>query len=313
MTDEQRTDGTQELLAQVTRELVDEKRRSRRWGIFFRSAFLLWLVAVLVAWHSGGRDIDLGEHVGLVELNGELAPDGEATADNVIAGLRAAYKRKNTLGVILRLNSPGGSPVQAGYIYDEIVRLRGLHPKQPLYAVIGDVCASGCYYAAAAADRIYADKGSIVGSIGVLMDGFGFVDTLGKLGIERRLMTAGRYKGLLDPFSPLEPRAVAHTQKMLDRIHQQFISRVKEGRGDRLKDNGELFSGLFWTGERALELGLVDGLGSASYVAREVIGNEEIVDYTPKEDLIKRLSGGIGVAIARAIGIQARTPAPNLR
>jgi len=311
--DQDQPGAAEQLLVQVAQDLVQEKRRARRWTIFFRSAFLFWLFAVLVAWHSGKPELERGEHVALVELNGELGPGEEASADMVIGGLRAAFKKDNAVGVILRMNSPGGSPVQAGYIYDEIRRLRKLHPKLPLYAVITDVCASGCYYAAAAADRIYADKGSIVGSIGVLMDGFGFVDTLGKLGIERRLMTAGRNKGLLDPFSPLEPRAVQHTQRMLDQIHAQFIAQVKEGRGDRLKDNGELFSGLFWTGEQALELGLVDGLGSASYVAREVLGNEEIVDYTLKEDLFKRLSSGMGVAIARAVGLRLDSPVPHLR
>ena len=313
MTEQDQDGATQQLLAQVARDLVQEKRRARRWTVFFRSAFLLWLIAVFVAWQSGNHDLERGEHVALVELNGELGPGEESSADRVIGGLRAAFKKDKAVGVILRMNSPGGSPVQAGYIYDEVRRLRQLHPKQPLYAVITDVCASGCYYAAAAADRIYADKGSIVGSIGVLMDGFGFVDTLGKLGVERRLMTAGRNKGLLDPFSPLEPRAVQHTQRMLDQIHAQFIARVKEGRGDRLKDNGEVFSGLFWTGEQAVALGLVDGLGSASYVAREVIGNEEIVDYTPKEDLLKRLSTGIGVAIARGVGIRLDSPVPAVR
>ena len=211
---------------------------------------------------------------------------------------------------MLRANSPGGSPVQAGYIYDEILRLREKYPKIPLYAVIGDVCASGCYYAVAAADKIYADKASIVGSIGVLMNGFGFTDTMKKLGVERRLLTAGEHKGFLDPFSNMKPEDRAHAQKLLNRIHQQFIERVREGRGEALKESKDMFSGLFWTGEDALTMGLVDEFGNASHVAREVIGAEEIVDFSQRENVFDRFARRLGTTMAETFGAQifGRTP-----
>ncbi|MDH3514149.1 MAG: S49 family peptidase, partial [Gammaproteobacteria bacterium] len=233
-----------------------------------------------------------------------------ANADNIISGLRAAFENKATQGIVLRANSPGGSPVQAGYIFDEIRRLRTKHPKIPLYAVIGDVCASGCYYAVAAADKIYADKASVVGSIGVLMNGFGFVDTMKKLGVERRLMTAGEHKGFLDAFAPLKPAEVKHAQQLLDEIHRQFIDTVRQGRGEALKETRDMFSGLFWTGEEAIRLGLVDSLGGASYVAREVIGAEDIVDYTYRENVFDRFARRLGTAMAQTLGTDlfGRTP-----
>lgn len=301
--------GVLERLALAT---LDEQRRARRWGIFFKLFFATYLVVVLVMLYGDQRGAKAlaNRYTALVELEGPIAPDGEASADSIITGLRAAFEGKNTAGVVIRANSPGGSPVQAGYIYDEIARLREKHPKIPVYAVITDVCASGCYYAVAGADKIYADKASVVGSIGVLMNGFGFVEGMKKLGIERRLLTAGERKGILDPFSNVKPEDRAHAQKLLNRIHQQFIERVREGRGDALKESKDMFSGLFWTGEDALEMGLVDEIGSASYVAREVIGAEEIVDFSQRENVFDRFAKRIGMAVAEKIGTDflGRTP-----
>ena len=254
-----------------------------------------------------------GEHTALVELEGVIALEGDTDADRVVKGLREAFEAEQARGIILRINSPGGSPVQAGYINDEIQRLRAKHPGKPLYAVITDICASGGYYVAVAADRIYADKASIVGSIGVLMDGFGFVEAMKKVGVERRLITAGKFKGMLDPFSPLNPVVRGHAEEILEQVHDQFIDVVKSGRGERLVDNDDLFSGLFWTGEEAKKLGLVDELGSAGYVAREVIGVEEIVDYTPSHSLLDRFAERIGVAIARTVSLQSLTQRWQLR
>jgi protease-4 len=301
--------GVLERLALAT---LDEQRRARRWGIFFKLFFAAYLVVVLVMLVGeprGGKALT-GHYTALVELDGVIAPDSQANADNVISGLRAAFEAKNTVGIVLRANSPGGSPVQAGYIYDEILRLREKYPKTPLYAVIGDVCASGCYYAVAAADRIYADKASIVGSIGVLMNSFGFTDAMKKLGVERRLLTAGEHKGFLDPFSAMKPEDRVHAQKLLNRIHQQFIGRVREGRGEALKETRDMFSGLFWTGEDAIGMGLVDEFGSASYVAREVVGAEEIVDFTQRENVFDRFAKRLGTAMAQTLGaeILGRTP-----
>ncbi len=280
-----------------------EQRRARRWGIFFKSILLLYVVVVLMLYlpeRFGTGAISTGKHTALVDMDGVIATDMPAGSENVIEGLRAAFEDKHTAGVILRINSPGGSPVQASYINEEIRRLRKDHPSVHLYAVITDICASGGYYVAAAAERIYADKASIVGSIGVLMNGFGFVDTMHKLGIERRLLTAGEHKGMLDPFSPQRPEDVQHIQALLDEIHQQFIQVVKAGRGERLKDDPEIFSGLVWSGERGVELGLVDGLASSTQVARDVIGAEDVVDYTAHPDFLERISEQLGLSMARA-------------
>jgi protease-4 len=283
---------------------LKEQRRARRWGIFFKFLLVLYLVGILLL-YSPSMKLEQGaedSHTALVELKGVIAPDKEGSADNVISGLRAAFESENAKGVILRINSPGGSPVQAGYINDEIRRLRKKHPDMPLYAVVSDVCASGGYYTAVAADKIYADKASIVGSIGVRMDGFGFVEAMDKLGIERRLLTAGEHKGFLDPFQPVKERDVEHVQELLHDIHTQFINVVKAGRGDKLKDDPAIFSGFIWTGEQAVDLGLVDELGSSSYVAREVIGAETIVDYTREEDLLEKFSKRLGTALGRGLG-----------
>ncbi len=304
--DEQQTGEWQQgVINKLAFAAVNEQRRARRWGIFFKFLMFIYLAAVLYLYTP---DVDLsaaatGKHTALVDLKGVIAADKEANADDVVAGLRDAFDNKNTAGVILRINSPGGSPVQAGYINDEIKRLRKEHPDTPFYVVISDICASGGYYVASAADRIYADKASIVGSIGVRMDGFGFVDTIKKLGVERRLLTAGEHKGFLDPFLPARQEDIEQVQKLLDDIHQQFIDVVKAGRGDKLKqDDPDLFSGYVWTGEQAVTLGLVDELGSASYVAREVIGEETIVDYTQTEDWLTRVGKRFGTALGRGVG-----------
>ncbi len=284
---------------------VREQRRARRWGIFFKFLLALYLLTVLVLYLPDDwaeLSATTGKHTALVDLSGPISDTTEASADTVIAGLREAFDDSNTKGVILRANSPGGSPVQSSYIYSEIRRLRELHPDTPLYAVVTDLCASGCYYAVSAADEIYVDESSIVGSIGVRMDSFGFVGTMEKIGVERRLYTAGENKGFLDPFTPSKVTDVEHVSALLHAIHEKFKSDVEAGRGDRLKvDSPELFSGLVWTGKQGVEMGLVDHIGSAGYVAREVIGAEDIVDYTQQPDLLERISDRIGVAMARVL------------
>ena len=292
------------VLERLVRSVLDEQRRARRWGIFFKSLGFLYLFVVLflvLGWF-GGKDKGLpGKHTALVEINGVIAADSQASAERVNAGLQDAFKDTKTAGVILRVNSPGGSPVQAGQINGEMRRLRGLYPKVPLYVVVEDICASGGYYVAVAADQIYVDPASIVGSIGVLMDGFGFTGTMEKLGVERRLLTAGENKGFLDPFSPLNPKQRDYAEKLLADVHRQFVDVVKQGRGKRLKDAPELFSGLIWTGQRSIELGLADALGSVDYVAREVIKAEDIVDFTPRENLAERFARRFGAATAEAL------------
>ena len=304
-----------ELLEKLAFASLEESRKARRWGIFFKIFIAVYLIIVLLIMQSGtwGEKALATRYTALVELDGEISAESVANADNIIRGLRDAFEDKAAVGVILQANSPGGSPVQSAYIYDEILRLRDKHPDKSLYAVIGDMCASGCYYAVAAADKIYASPASIVGSIGVLMDGFGFVDGMKKLGIERRLLTAGENKGILDPFSPLDSKSRRHAQKMLDEIHMQFIDAVKQGRGDALKPNKEIFSGLFWSGTKAKELGLVDEYGSAGSVARDVIGAEEIVDYTVRENLFNRLADRFGMAMGRSVASELRLSGGGLR
>lgn len=323
MTDIQQNDTTpataprqsgweRELLERLAFASITEQRRARRWSIFFKLFFAVYLLVLLIALLGdslGSRPLS-SRYTALVELDGTIEPDSPASADNVIAGLRSAFEDKATAGVILRANSPGGSPVQSAYIYDEIKRLRAKHPNTPLYGVVTDMCASGCYYALAAADKIYVDRASIVGSIGVLMNGFGFVDTLNKLGVERRLLTAGEHKGFLDPFSPMKPTDRKHAQNLLNRVHQQFIERVRAGRGEHLKETKDIYSGLFWSGEDALKLGLVDEFGSASLVARDVIGAEEIVDFSYHEAIFDRFARRLGTAAAQKLGtdLLGRTP-----
>jgi protease-4 len=303
------------LLEKLAFASLEESRKTRRWGIFFKIFIAVYLVVLLMLMLSGswGEKTLAGRYSALVTLDGEISADSNASADKIAKGLRDAFEDKAAVGVILLANSPGGSPVQSAYIYDEIVRLREKYPEKLLYAVIGDMCASGCYYAVAAADKIYASPASIVGSIGVLMNGFGFVEGMKKLGVERRLLTAGENKGMLDPFSPLDSKSRRHAQKMLNEIHVQFIDAVKQGRGSALKSNKEIFSGLFWSGAKAKELGLVDDYGSADTVARDVIGAEEIVDYTVHENLFQRLTERFGMAMGRGVATELHIPSTGLQ
>ena len=291
-----------DVLEKLALSAVQEQRRSRHWSILFKTLGFLYLFIVLflaAGWfRSDGVSLPKA-HTALVDLQGVIAAD-QTSADSVIGSLQGAFEDKKTRGVILRINSPGGSPVQAGQIYDEIKRLRALHPKTPIYAVVDDICASGGYYVAAGADKIFVDKASIVGSIGVLMDGFGFTETMQKLGVERRLLTAGENKGFLDPFSPVDPKQQAYARQMLEEIHAQFIGVVREGRGKRLKETPETFSGLVWSGEKSIQLGLADGFGSVESVARDVIKAEDIVDYTRQESLVERIAGRLGATMAKA-------------
>jgi protease-4 len=280
-----------------------EQRRTRRWGVFFKLLGVTWLFIVLFVMlgHFDGEFVSTSPHTALVNLDGEIGGSDGITADILNGALNTAFEDKHTKAVVLRINSPGGSPVQAGQVFDEIKRLRGKYPKTSLYVVVDDICASGGYYIAAAADKIFVDKASLIGSIGVLMDGFGFTDGMKKLGIERRLLTAGENKGFLDPFSPVQPNQEAHARLMLEEIHQQFIRVVREGRGKRLKETPEMFSGLVWSGARGIELGLADALGNLDYVAREVVKAEDIVDYTPQQGLADRLARRIGTAVGEAM------------
>lgn len=289
-----------DLLNRLAFASLAEQRRARRWNMAFRFGLLAYLVVLLLVYLPGNWfESDEDEpHTALIDVRGVIADGADASADRIVSGLQAAFENDQTRGVILRINSPGGSPVQSAYINNEMTRLKGEFPDIPLYAVIADIGASGGYYIAAAADKIYANESSIVGSIGVLMNGFGFVDAMKKVGVERRLMTAGNQKGFLDPFSPVKPAEVEHVKTMLGEIHQQFIDAVREGRGDRLSSSEEVFSGLMWTGEKSVELGLVDALGSSSYVAREVIGAENIVDFTPGRSYLELLAKRFGSAAA---------------
>lgn len=300
-----------ESLLRLAEAGLQEQRRARRWGILFKSLVLLYLFAVLFAALQVGPLVEraeraAGPHTALVDVEGLIVSGADASADRIATGLRKAFEDPNTKGVLIRINSPGGSPVQAGMIHDEIRRLREAHPDTPVYAVTTDICASGGYYVAAAADRIYANRASMVGSIGVRMDSFGFVEAIDKLGVERRVITGGEDKALLDPFLPEDPEQVAHVQALVNQIHEQFIDAVKEGRGERLQDDPELYSGLIWTGERALEKGLVDELMTPGQVAREVIGAEEIVDFTPRKDFWQRLSERVSTALTGAIESRVR-------
>jgi protease-4 len=302
------------LIERLATAALKEQRRARRWGIFFKLltfAYVTLIIVLAVDWKGGGEPS--GKHTALVELSGVIASGSDASAERVTAALRAAFKDKNTQAVVMRINSPGGSPVQAQDIYDEMRRLRKKYPAIPLYAVVEDLCASGGYYVAVGADRIYVGKSSIVGSIGVRMDGFGVTGLMQKLGVERRLLTAGENKGFLDPFLPVDETQKRYAQALLDDVHRQFISVVREGRGKRLKETPEMFSGLIWTGRRSVELGLVDGFGSLGYVAREVVKAENIVDYTQKENLAEKFARRIGAGAASALAEIALRTSPLLR
>lgn len=286
-------------LERIALAAISEQRSARRWKIFFRFAFLAVLLLLVFSLLHASREkvVATGRHTALVSLEGEIAADRNANAKDIDRSLRRAFADSDSVGVILYINSPGGSPVQAGIINAEIHRLRAKYPAKPLYVVVGDMCASGGYYVAAAADKIYVDRASIVGSIGVLMDGFGFTGLMDKLGVQRRLHTSGANKGFFDPFSPETPAMDAHAQAMLDQIHQQFIDAVRQGRGKRLHETPDIFSGLFWTGEKSIELGLADGYGDTGHVARDVIKAPDIVDYTEKESISDRIARKFGSAV----------------
>ena len=298
------------VITKLAQASLKEQKRARRWSIFFKFLVFAYITFILLMFTEpdiSGTKISK-KHTALVELQGTIADGETASADNIVSALRSAFEDEKTEGVILRINSPGGTPVQAGYIYDEILRLREKYPDTQLYAVVSDMAASGGYYVASAADEIYASNSSIVGSIGVRMDGFGVVDAMEKLGIESRTLTAGKNKALLDPFTPADEDAMKHLQTMIDDIHQQFIDAVKKGRGDRLKEFDDLFTGLIWTGREAVEFGLVDKIGSASYVAREVIGAEDIVEYTVEEDVLERLVDRLGASTAKMLNKEVFSP-----
>lgn len=293
--------------------MLSEQRTARRWKVFLR---LMWLVlAGVLVWNLVSYNAQAVSptmtHTAMVAVKGEIADGTDASAENIIAAMRSALDDEGSRALVLVINSPGGSPVQAGLIYDEVRRLRKLHGK-PIYAVVEESCASAAYYLATAADKIYVDKASIVGSIGVLMDGFGFTDLMGKLGVERRLLTAGENKGFLDPFSPQTTKQRAHAQTMLDAIHNQFITAVRQGRGDRLKETPDMFSGLFWTGEQAVDMGLADGMSSLDGVARDVVDAPDVIDYTRYENMAERLAKRFGAAMGEA-SVKALRESPVLR
>ncbi|WP_047548697.1 S49 family peptidase [Methylotenera sp. G11] len=293
-----------DVIEKLAFSALTEQKTARRWSTLFKSLTFAYLLVLLLmalgVFNDGKKTFDT--HTALIDISGVIEAGGEVNADAVMNSLHDAYDSKGTKGIILRINSPGGSPVQAGIINDEIKRQRKLHPNIPVYAVVEDICASGGYYIAAAADKIYVDKASIVGSIGVLMDGYGFTEAMKKVGVERRLMTAGENKAMLDPFSPVNPKHQELAQAMLNEVHEQFKTVVREGRGTRLKETPEVFSGLFWSGEQSIKLGLADALGSADYVAREVIKQEEIVDFTYQEDFASRIAKRIGASVSATLG-----------
>ena len=309
------TKWQRDAIEKLASSALTEQRTARRWSIFFKGltfAYLFIILFLAMGWLGDGKT-STGSHTALIEVAGVIEAGGAVNADSFMSSLHDAYDDKNTKGIILRINSPGGSPVQAGIINDEIKRQKKLHPKIPVYAVVEDICASGGYYIAAAADKIYVDKASIVGSIGVLMDGYGFTEVMKKVGVERRLMTAGENKAMLDPFSPVNPKHQALAQAMLNGIHEQFKTVVRQGRGSRLKETPETFSGLFWSGEESIKLGLADAFGSADYVARDVIKEEKMVDFTAQEDFTSRIAKRIGASMAKAIGIDVLTKGMQLR
>ena len=308
-----------QLLEKTLLAGIQEQRRARRWGIFFKVLMFCYLIAVLLLFTpllSMERSAVGGSsYTALIDVRGPIADKEPASADNLVTSLQAAFDDPRVKGVVLRINSPGGSPVQSGYVYDEIRRLRGLHPDTKVYAVISDLGASGAYYIASAADEIYADKASLVGSIGVTAAGFGFVGAMDKLGIQRRAYTSGDHKAFLDPFEPEKPDETKFWQGVLNVTHQQFIDSVKQGRGDRLKDkeHPELFSGLVWTGQQALPLGLIDGLGNTSSVARDVIGAKDLVDFTVQESAFDRFSKKLGASVAEQLAMWMGFQGPTLR
>jgi protease-4 len=304
------------LINRMAAEFLRDQRRSRRWGLLLKFGILAYLILLSVTLIMDGLGDAIGstdEHTAVVKVEGLIADKTSASADRIVEGLRDAFEADRSKAVILRINSPGGSPVQSGYVFDEIQRLREKYPDKPVYAVAADVCASGAYYIASAADEIYVDQATLIGSIGVRLDSFGFKRVLDELGIQRRLLTAGEHKGILDPFSNFDEWDRDFIQGLLDNLHAQFIAAVKEGRGDRLKGGDELFSGLFWTGEESVGLGLSDGVGSTSYVAREIVGAETLVDYSQERDIWERVAERVGTSLATTLAEISGVGAPSLR
>jgi protease-4 len=301
-----------EIIEKLALAAVTEQTRARRWGVFFKSLIFVYLFAVfgMAIYPKIKQDIgvDSKYHTAVIDVVGVIAEDKDANAANIIESLRDAVKDKYTKGIILHSNSPGGSPVQSAYVYEEIRKIKKEHPDLPVYAVVSDICASGCYYIASASDKIFVNQSSLIGSIGVLMDGFGFVDIMQKMGVERRLLTAGAHKAMLDPFSPPKEDETKYMQGLLDQVHQQFISAVKTGRGDRLKETPDMFSGLVWTGEAGVNLGVADGFGNDDYVAKDIIGAEKLVDFTQQGSLIDKMTGKLGASFGQAIGSLIQSP-----
>ncbi|MBU3559552.1 MULTISPECIES: S49 family peptidase [unclassified Polynucleobacter] len=304
-----------QALEHLLLENLKETRKARRWKAVFRILTLLVFVGVILAvfdFHIPGRGMGMEKHTALVTLEGEISSSSMANALDINSSLTAAFENENSAGVVLRINSPGGSPVQAGMMNDEIHRLRKLYPNKPFYVVVEDICASGGYYVAVAGDQILVDKASLVGSIGVIMEGFGFTGLMDKLGVTRRMVTAGSNKGMMDPFSKENPQQVAMIKTMIDEIHQQFIAVVKAGRGDRLKETPEMFSGRVWNGEQAIKIGLVDGYGTVETVARDVFKAPDILDYTMKENFAERVAKRFGAEVGAAAG-KALIKTPDLK
>ena len=298
------TNWERQVLEKIALASLNELKAKRRWGIFFKLAGLAYLVAVLILvvdWGASEKKLVDSKHTALINVRGTIDASGDASAEKINGALQSAFEDKGTAGIIMRVNSPGGSPVQAGMVYDEIRRLRAKHPEIALYAVVEDMCASGGYYIASAADRIFVDKASIVGSIGVLMDGFGFTQAMDRLGVERRLLTAGENKGFLDPFSPQDVKQKQHAQVLLEEIHRQFIEIVRNGRGDRLKETPETFSGLMWTGAQSVKMGLADDFGTVDSVARDLIKVENILDYSVKENIAERFAKRFGADVSQGL------------
>jgi len=301
-----------EIIEKLALAAVTEQTRARRWSVFFKSLMFAYLIAVfVVAMYPSikqGLETEAKNHTAVIDVVGIIAEDKDANAASIIESLRDAVKDKHTKGIILHSNSPGGSPVQSAYVYEEIRNIKKEHPDLPVYAVVSDICASGCYYIASASDKIFVNQSSLIGSIGVLMDGFGFVDVMQKLGVERRLLTAGAHKAMLDPFSPPKEDETQYMQGLLDQVHQQFIGAVKAGRGDRLKETPDMFSGLVWTGEAGVKLGVADGFGNDDYVAKDIIGAEKLVDFTQQGRLIDKIAGKLGASFGQAIGSLIQGP-----
>lgn len=299
-----KTGWEREVVEKLAFAAITEQRLARRWGIFFKMLMFGYLLAILgvTMYPKFKQEIGGGKnHTAVINLAGMIAEDQNANADSIIDSLRSAAKDKNTKGIILHANSPGGSPVQSAYIYDEIKKIKKEHPTLPIHAVVSDICASGCYYIVSATDKIYASPASLIGSIGVIMDSFGFVETMKILGVERRLITAGAHKALLDPFSPRKSDEQQYMQGLIDQVHQQFINAVKNGRGARLKETPDMFSGLVWTGEESIKLGIIDAMGNQDYVAKEVIGAETLIDYTQQERLVDRIAGKLGASLGLSL------------